>query len=218
MTFVIMFYYLFTILGNIVNKKTMNKIMITITLSMFVMIILSNKIINLTIGENFRNRQETLYSSKAELVDDLKKYSNLPMNMIPKIEGIPLENVLLFIKNLKIEPQVMYSNMNDIMEKINGELKNVPALYLFNSKNNRFLDDILLFANIEESYIAKDIECNEKNIKEIVKNKDISNGVLIFINDWQDNEEIINTIRVSTELHDVTYLKRLNMCDVYYIK
>lgn len=112
----------------------------------------------------------------------------------------------------------MYSNMNGIMEKINGELKNTPALYFFNSNNNRFLDDILLFANIEESYIAKDIECNEENIKKIMKNKDISNGVLIFINDWQDNDKIINTVKKSIDLYSITYLQRLNMCDVYYIK
>ena len=218
MLFIMIFYYMLTILGNIVSKKTINKIMITINLSMLITIFLSNKIIDLAIGETFRNRQETSYSSKAELVEDLKKYSNLPINMIPKLDGIPIENVLFFIKNLKIEPQVMYSNMNEVIERIDKELNNVPALYIFNSSNNRFLDDILLFAKIKESYIAKDIECNEENIKKIMKDKDISNGVLIFINDWQDNEKIINIIKKNTGLQSITYLKRLNMCDVYYIK
>lgn len=111
----------------------------------------------------------------------------------------------------------MYSNMFNIVEEIKVNLKDVPALYLLNSNNNRFLDDILLFANIKESYIAKDIECTKDNISEIFKNKDLSNGVLVFINDWQDNDKILDTIKETTNLYSVTYLKRLNMCDVFYI-
>ena len=67
-------------------------------------------------------------------------------------------------------------------------------------------------------YIAKDIDCGEKEIKKILEYQDISNGILIFINDWQDNEKIINIIQNATNLYDVTYLQRLNMCDVYYIQ
>lgn len=192
--------------------------MISIFLGMLIMVPVSNKAIDLVVGENFRNKQEISYSSKTALVEEIKEECNLPINIIPKLEGIPLDNVLLFIKDFKIEPQVMYSNIHNIMEKLNGELIDVPALYLFNSNNNRFLDDILLFANIEESYIAKDIDCGEKEIKKILEYQDISNGILIFINDWQDNEKIINIIQNATNLYDVTYLQRLNMCDVYYIQ
>ena len=94
----------------------------------------------------------------------------------------------------------------------------MPTLYLFNSNNNRFLDDILLLSNINESYIAKDIECNEQNIKEIMQNKDISNGMLIFINDGQNNNELLEKIKNTLQLKNTTYLKRLNACDVYLIK
>ena len=48
-------------------------------------------------------------------------------------------------------------------------------------------------------------------------NKDISSGMLVFINDVQENEKIINTIKQALKLENVTYLKRLNMCDVYLI-
>ncbi len=218
MIFIIVIYYTHNIMHNIFKEKTINIIIISIIFAMFIMVFLSNTIIDLVIGKNFRNEREYSYSSKRELIEKLKCECNLSMDIIPKIDDIPLDNVLLFIKDFKIEPQVMYSNMNGIMEKINGELKNTPALYFFNTNNNRFLDDILLFANIEESYIAKDIECNEENIKKIMKNKDISNGVLIFINDWQDNDKIINTVKKSIDLYSITYLQRLNMCDVYYIK
>ena len=112
---------------------------------------------------------------------------------------------------------MLYSNKKYIVEKIKDDL-NVPALYLFNSNNNRFLDDILLFAYIDKSYIAKDIECTDEKIKEIMKNQDISNGILIFINEGQENENLLNIIQKSVGLYNITYLQRLNACDVYYIK
>lgn len=218
MIFTLVIYLIYNILQTTFKEKTTSIIMSSIILAMLIMAYLSNNIIDIIIGKKFRNEQESLYSTKTDLVENLKRECNLSLEILPKIEGIPLDNVLLYIKNFNVEPETMYSNKRDIMEKVTKELKNVPALYLLNSNNNRFLDDILLFANINESYIAKDIECTEENIKEILKNKDISNGVLIFINDLQDNEKILDTIQKTTNLYDTIYLKRLNMCDVYYIK
>lgn len=218
MIFILMMNCIYEILQNLFKEKTINKIMIFIFISMIIMSFISNDIIDLIIGKDFRNEQESSYSSKAELIENLKNKCNIPIELIPQIEGIPLANVLLYIKDFKIEPEVLYSNKRDIMKKVTNELKSVPALYLFNSDNNRFLDDILLFANIKESYIAKDIGCTKENIKDIMENKDISNGILIFINDWQDNEKIVDIVKQSMNLSNVTYLKRLNMCDVYYIK
>lgn len=189
MIFILMMNCIYEILQNLFKEKTINKIMIFIFISMIIMPFISNDIIDLIIGKDFRNEQEGSYSSKAELIENLKNKCNIPIELIPQIEGIPLANVLLYIKDFKIETEVLYSNKRDIMKKVTNELKDVPALYLFNSDNNRFLDDILLFANIKESYIAKDIECTKENIKDIMENKDISNGILIFINDWQDNEK-----------------------------
>jgi len=218
MIFILVIYFVFYMLNDICKEKAINKIMVKIFLGMFIMVFISNEVIDLVIGKNFRSEQESSYSSKTELVENLKNECNLSLDFLPEIEGIPLDNVLFFIKDFKIEPEVMYSNKKDIMKKVKGELNGVPALYLFDSNNNRFLDDILLFANIEESYIAKDIECNEEKVKEIMENKDISNGVLIFINDWQDNEKILKIIQKSINLYNVTYLQRMNMCDIYYIK
>lgn len=218
MIFILVIYFVFNMLNTICKEKHRNRIMISIFLGMFIMVFVSNQIIDLVIGKRFRNEQESLYSSKIELVENLKNECNLSLDYIPKINGISLDNVLLYIKDFRIEPEVMYSNKMDIMEKIEGELNGIPALYLFNSNNNRFLDDILLFTNIEESYIAKDIECNEENVKEILENKDISNGLLIFINDWQNNDKILKVIQKSINLYHITYVQRLNMCDIYYIK
>ena len=121
-------------------------------------------------------------------------------------------------KTTKIEPQAMYSAKKDIVEMTKNELSGLPALYIMNSGNERFLDDILLFMNIEESYIALDIECSEEKIKEIFLDKDTSDGVIVFINDIQDNETILNTIKEALNLNEITHLERLNSGEVYLIK
>lgn len=183
---------------------------------MFIMPFISNKIINFVIGENFKNESESLYSSKTEIVEKLKSESNIPVDIFSAFTDAPIDNILLAVKNFKIEPEVIYSDKRNIVETIQNN-QNLPTLYLFNSNNNRFLDDILLFANINESYIAKDIECNEEKIKQIFLEKDISKGVLIFINDGQESDDIANTIKNTLGLQNITYLKRLNACDVYLI-
>lgn len=183
---------------------------------MFIMPILSNNIINLVIGKKFRNEKDGSYSSKKEIVEKLKSELNIPIEILYAFTDAPIDNILLAVKNFKLEPEVLYSDKSNIVETIQNN-QNLPTLYLFNSNNNRFLDDILLFANINESYIAKDIECNEEKIKQIFLQKDISKGVLIFINDGQESDDIANVIKDTLELKNINYLKRLNACDVYLI-
>ncbi len=116
----------------------------------------------------------------------------------------------------KMEPEVLYSDKKEIVNKLENEL-NIPTVFFFNSNNNRFLDDILLFAKINESYIAKDLEISSDNIKEILQNKKTDKGVVIFINEGQENDYIINTLKDAIGLTKSEYLKRLNACDVYYV-
>lgn len=132
------------------------------------------------------------------------------------IVGILLIVTLITPLIYKIEPEVLYSNKKDIVQKIQKEL-NVPTIYLLNSKNNRFLDDILLFTTIKQSYIAKDIEYTSENIQNILQEKDMTNGIMIFINDGQNKSSIIQVIRKTTNLKKVEHLKRMNACDIYYI-
>lgn len=217
MMFVIVIYYIASILNNMVKEKTLNIIMVIIFLLMAIMPFVSNKIIELSVGKNFRDEKEYLYSSKDEVTKKLKSEFKLPIEMFSNFSDASIANTLLYIKNFRIEPEVLYSNKREIVEILKNDL-NVPTLYLFNSNNNRFLDDILLFANIDESYIAKDLQCNEENIREILEGKDISKGIVVFINDGQENEELINIITKSINCYEVKYLQRLNACDIYYIK
>lgn len=217
MMFVIVIYYMASILNNMVKEKTLNIIIVSMFLLMAIMPTMSNKIIELATGKDFRNEKEYLYSSKDEVTKKLKNEFKLPVEMFSNFSDASIANTLLYIKNFIIEPEVLYSNKREIVEILKNDL-NVPIIYLFNSNNNRFLDDILLFANINESYIAKDIQCNEESIREILKDKDISRGIVVFINDGQENEELINIITNSINCNTVRYLQRLNACDIYYIK
>lgn len=140
--------------------------------------------------------------------------SNTKINNIIII--ITLVTILIAPILFKIEPEVAYTDKKEIVSKLKNEL-NLPTLYLFNSNNNRFLDDIYLFSILNESYIAKDIECTEDNITNIFKSKDTSKGIVVFINEGQNNDPMLETIKKVLNLEKITWLKRLNACDVYCI-
>lgn len=74
---------------------------------------------------------------------------------------------------LKLEPELLYLENKEIGGKVENEL-NLPAVYFYSTKKAGFINNILLFAKLDESYIAKDIDYTEENVKEILKEKDIS--------------------------------------------
>lgn len=116
----------------------------------------------------------------------------------------------------KIEPEVMFSDKAEIVEKLSNDY-NLPTLYVFYSENNRFLDDILLFSKIDNSYIAKDLEYSVENIKVIFEGKDTSKGIIVFINKDDGNEKILEKLSNTLNLKNTKHLKRMNACNIYYI-
>ena len=134
-----------------------------------------------------------------------------------KIIALVLIATLISPLIFRIEPEVMFSDKKEIVSKMENEL-NVPTVFFFNSSHNRFLDDILLFATVDESYVAKDIEYTEENIKKILENKDISKGIIVFINGGQENDDILAVVKRAMNFENIEYLKRLNACDVYFLK
>lgn len=215
--FILVLYVLFEVSKNIINEKRLNQIMIVIFALMFIMPFLTNYIIDSVIGTEFRNEKEITYSSKIDMCEELKNEIKIPINILSFFFGSEIDNnTLLMIKDFKIEPEVLYSDKKGIVENIKNN-SDLPALYLLDSSNNRFLDDILLFANIKESYIAKDIISSKENIKKIMEDKDYHKGILVFINNGQNNEQLLKIVTSSLELKSITYLKRLNACDVYLV-
>lgn len=116
----------------------------------------------------------------------------------------------------QLEPQVLYSDKEAIVQRIE-ENSQLPAVYFFNSDQNRFLDDIMLFAELEESYIAKDNEVSVENYNRITEGKDFSEGSFVFINYGQNNDDILNAFKESAGLQNAEWIYRLNACDVYYV-
>lgn len=139
-----------------------------------------------------------------------KKETNVVLGLIVLI-------ILVMPTALNLEFETLYKDKKEIVEKLSSEM-NLPTIYLFKSENNRFLDDIYLFSLLKESYIAKDIKIEEEAIKQILNEKDISKGIIIFINEGQDNDNILNIVKTSINANEITHLKHLNAADVYYLK
>lgn len=119
--------------------------------------------------------------------------------------------------NFRIKNEVLYLDKKDIVHRLENEL-NVPTIYLMHTKYNRVLDDILLFSKIDESYMALDLEYSEENIKSIMQNKDLSNGIVVFVSDGQEKNEKLEIVKNALDLKEIKHLKRMNACDIYHIK
>ena len=130
--------------------------------------------------------------------------------------SVILISIMISPAIFKIEPEVMFSDKKEIVECLSKEL-NLPTLYVFYSENNRFLDDIFLFAKLDNSYIAKDLEYTEETINQIFEGKDISKGIIIFINKDDGNEKVLEPLCNTLNFKNVKFLKRMNACNIYYI-
>ena len=62
------------------------------------------------------------------------------------------------------------------------------------------------------------MDFDENDIKEVFKDKDISNGIIVFINERKENKKYLEIVKNALNLQEATYLKRMNACDIYYIK
>ncbi len=117
-----------------------------------------------------------------------------------------------------LEPDVTYPERKAWVEKIQ-ELEDVPALYLMKTGDDwGFLNDILLMREINESYVAQDVGADEKKVREILRGTDLGKGLLVFINDGQENEKVLEAVKAATGLETVEYQQRGVMSDWYYLK
>lgn len=92
-----------------------------------------------------------------------------------------------------------------------------PTVYFINLEANRFLDDILLFSMVEESYVANELPFTPEKIQEIFEGRDLSDGVTVFINEKQDHQALLELLVSTLELNGYTHVEHLNACDIYYL-
>ena len=139
--------------------------------------------------------------------------------------GEKLSNILITIffclilispHMLGLVPELMYNGRHEILEKLSKELNN-PAIYIADGHSVSFLDEILLFNELDESYIMQDTDYSKEKFQEILKGEDTKNGIIVFISEKQD-ESILETIKIAINLENIEHLQKLNSYNVYYIK
>lgn len=102
----------------------------------------------------------------------------------------------------------------NLVEKVPG----APILYFITTENNRFLDNILPFAEAEESYLALDmLDPTKKEVEEILHGKDLENGLIVFVSTSQDVDEALKVVKAATGFTHVDFIQGINTCDVYYL-
>ena len=138
-----------------------------------------------------------------------------------KYSRIAFTVVLLFILIMPILTHQKIDNLylehKQIIKQVEEKYADLPTIYLFNTNQNRFLDDIYLFTKIEESYILDLENANEETIEKILENKDIENGIILWVNEGFERENYIDMIMSVINFKNCEHLKRMNACDIYYI-
>lgn len=111
----------------------------------------------------------------------------------------------------------LYLERREIVQQVEEKYSELPTIYLFNSNQNRFLDDIYMFTKIQESYILKVENANIEEIDKILIGKDISKGIVLWVNEGFEKEEYLDMIKNTTNLKKCEHISRMNACDIYYI-
>lgn len=110
----------------------------------------------------------------------------------------------------------LYPDLKEIVSQTE-ETHDIPTLFIFNKDMNRFMDDIYLFSLIDESYVMDSKLINTDSFKNILENKNLQNGLRVFINEGNENDECIEMLLDVTGLEKCDYVKRMNACDIYYL-
>lgn len=111
----------------------------------------------------------------------------------------------------------LYIENKQIVKQVEEKYGKIPNIYLFNSNQNRFLDDIYMFTKIEESYILEIKDANTEKIKEIFKDKNIDKGIVVWVNEGFEKEPYLDIIKNINNFENCEHVKRMNACDIYYI-
>lgn len=114
--------------------------------------------------------------------------------------------------------ELLYRDRQAVMDMVEQN-PDVPILYFITTQNNRFLDNILPFAVAKESYLALDLLApTVDEIREILQNRDLSAGLIVFVSSEQNQQEALNTVQVATGLQEIKWVQGINTCDVYYLR
>lgn len=127
--------------------------------------------------------------------------------------------ILILVMPLKTNAKIdnLYLQRKEIVSQVTEKYEKIPTIYLFNSNQNRFLDDIYMFTKINESYILKVKDASTEKVQEILQNKDISNGIVVWVNEGFEKKQYLEMIKNSNNFKNCEHIQRMNACDIYYI-
>lgn len=125
--------------------------------------------------------------------------------------------MLLLPKVIDINFYYLYKDKKEIVTKITED-HNTPCLYVFNTNQNRFLDDLYLFTILDQSYIMDATKFNEATINEVFTNINLENGLIVIINEGIEHETYLNKLLEVLNLKDYKHVQRMNACDIYELK
>lgn len=112
--------------------------------------------------------------------------------------------------------ELLYRDKEGLMRELQAN-RDVPTVYFITTENNRFLDNLLPFVVMDQSYLALDRRPSELKVEQIVRGKDLSRGLYVWISDQYNHKEILDEVREATDLGEVRHVRGVNTCDVYYL-
>ena len=117
---------------------------------------------------------------------------------------------------LKIEPDVEYSRFAALNEFVD-EHKELPLLYMYNPGNERFLDDLPVFAEVDESYVMHHQDYTPANFRKVLAGKDLGGGLMVFANYGNENEHYLKVLRETMGLEQQQHIFHTNSADLYLL-
>ena len=105
----------------------------------------------------------------------------------------------------KTKLEMTYTKYNNIAQKVKES--NMPIIYVFNTDNNRFLDDVYLFTLAEKSIVL------DNKTEYINTLKDEKENFILICNEGTDGDKIKENLSDK----DIEYVQRMNACDIYFI-
>ena len=117
---------------------------------------------------------------------------------------------LTFIVQPRLEMIWWYNNITSRVQNYDS-----PIIYVFNTDENRFLDDMYLLT-LNKSYVMNSKNANNiDNWRTVLENQDTSKGLILIFNYGIDNNAVIERIKSVSNLENSKYIQRMNAADVY---
>lgn len=104
-----------------------------------------------------------------------------------------------------------YTKYNSIAKRI--EERDLPIIYIFNTGENRILDDLYLFTLVDKSIVLDYNSLKENNYSKLIDVKNEINDFILICNNGV-NEEIVKSV-INGECQ---YMQRMNACNIYEVK